>query len=141
VGYLERCVWRVGRIRSLRRRRLRRLKEMCCWRKRFTRYPCLSHSHVFRYVTRFEVRLPTGNSASPISRWWSLSDSYSMSSFKFFFWVLERSLNPSPVYIAKSEAVGDLKKLIKQEMELSGPASDLSVWKVSNHFLRAAAND
>jgi len=55
-----------------------------------------------------------------------------MSSFKFFCWVLERSLNSFPVEIANSETVGDLKEEIKGKMDIDGPASNLDLWKVSN---------
>jgi hypothetical protein len=61
--------------------------------------------------------------------------------FKLFCWVLGTSINPFPVNISKSETVGDLKEAIKSKMELHGPASDLTLWKVSDECKLISTTD
>jgi|ERR1700722_12514434 len=65
------------------------------------------------------------------------SDSYFFSlpvldnELKLFCWVVDRSEDPFSVDITITKTVDDLKKAIKMEMELDGPAHAFTLWKAS----------
>ena len=68
------------------------------------------------------------------------SDSYFFSlpvldnELKLFCWVVDRSEDPFSVDITITKTVDDLKKAIKMEMELDGPAHAFTLWKVSDSY-------